>query len=163
MVFVGIWAMHHDKSEYAKPDEFNPDRYINHPKLANEYAVSPNFSNRDEFFYLPLSPLLYNSQANMSILHHYGYGAGRRMCPGLHLAERNMWRILAKLLWAFDISEPTNPVTEQPVHLDENAYTSAILMCPLPFTVNIVPRSAEHVACIQRELSSAMDFMSQYN
>ena len=32
---------------------------------------------------------------------HYGYGAGRRICPGIHLAERNMFLSIAKLLWAF--------------------------------------------------------------
>ena len=74
-----------------------------------------------------------------------------------------MWRIASKLLWAFDISEPKDPVTGQVIHLDEDAYTSAILMCPLPFRVDIVPRSAEHFACIKRELSSALDFMSQWN
>lgn len=105
-----------------------------------------------------------DNRTNMKTLpHHYGYGAGRRMCPGLHLAERNMWRIASKLLWAFDISEPLDPTTGNVVHLDENAYTSAILMCPLPFKINVVPRSQEHLASIKRELTSAIDFMSQYN
>ncbi|OAL22040.1 hypothetical protein AYO20_11276 [Fonsecaea nubica] len=134
MVFVGIWALHHNESDFPNHDHFNPDRYLDHPKLANEYAVSPDYNNRD-----------------------------KRMCPGLHLAERNMWRIAAKLLWAFDISEPKDPITSEVIHLDENAYTSAILMCPLPFKVDITPRSADHLACIERELSSAMSFMSQWN
>lgn len=95
--------------------------------------------------------------------HHYGYGAGRRMCPGLHLAERNMWRIAAKLLWAFDISEWEDPTTGGVIHLDKDAYTSAILMCPLPFKVKITPRSPEHLACIEKDLSSAMEFMSRWN
>jgi len=85
------------------------------------------------------------------------------MCPGLHLAERNMWRIASKLLWAFDISEPVDPVTGNVVHLDEHAYTSAILMCPLPFKIRVVPRSPEHLACIERELSGAIEFMAQWN
>lgn len=73
-----------------------------------------------------------------------------------------MWRIVAKLLWAFDISEPVNPVTGAVMPLDVNAYNSAILSCPLPFTVKVVPRSKEHLACIERELDSAMNFMSQW-
>jgi hypothetical protein len=74
-----------------------------------------------------------------------------------------MWRIAAKLLWAFDISEPVDPVTGKVMQLDENAYTSAILLCPLPFKVKVVPRSKEHLACIQREEASALAFMSQWN
>jgi len=73
-----------------------------------------------------------------------------------------MWRIASKLLWAFDISEITNPVTGKVEHLDANAFTSAILLCPLPFTVKVVPRSKEHLACIERELGSALDFLSAW-
>ncbi|KAF2814065.1 putative cytochrome P450 oxidoreductase [Mytilinidion resinicola] len=140
MVFCGIWAMNHDASRFPNPDKFDPDRYLNHPKLANEYAVSPDYNNRD----------------------HYGYGAGRRQCPGMHLAERNMWRIASKLLWAFDISEVDNPITGQVEHLDENAFTSAILLCPLPFTVKVVPRSKKHLARIEQELESAEAFLAAW-
>jgi hypothetical protein len=49
MVFIGIWAMHHSKDSYSNYDDFNPDRYLDHPKLANEYAVSPDYKNRDKF------------------------------------------------------------------------------------------------------------------
>lgn len=98
----------------------------------------------------------------ISSLHHYAYGGGRRLCPGIHLAERNMWRIVAKLLWAFDISEPVDPVSGNTLPLDVNAYNSAILSCPLPFTVQVKARSKGHLTCIQNELSSAMEFMSQW-
>ncbi|KAH8901185.1 putative cytochrome P450 oxidoreductase [Thozetella sp. PMI_491] len=137
MIFVPIWALHHDPSRYPDHEQFNPDRYLNHPKLANEYAPL-------------LSP------------HHYGYGAGRRMCPGLHLAERNMWRILAKLLWAFEISEPVDEATGETIHLDKDAFSSAILMCPLPFQARLKPRSAKHLAIVQKELGQALDFMSAW-
>jgi hypothetical protein len=99
----------------------------------------------------------------MQELHHYGYGGGRRICPGMHLAERNMWRITAKLLWAFDISEPVDPVTGQVIPLDVDAYNSAVLLCPLPFKVKVVPRSKEHLACVERELEAAQKFMSQWD
>lgn len=48
IIFVPIWALHHDDAKYPEHDEFNPDRYLNHPKLANEYAVSPEYENRDK-------------------------------------------------------------------------------------------------------------------
>ncbi|OIW32570.1 putative cytochrome P450 oxidoreductase [Coniochaeta ligniaria NRRL 30616] len=144
MIFVPIWSLHHDPKQYPQPEEFNPDRYLNHPKLANEYAVSPDYNNRDD------------------CLHHYGYGAGRRMCPGLHLAERNMWRIVAKLIWAFDITEPIDDKTGNSIPLDEEAFTSAILTCPLPFNVRLTPRSNEHLAVVQKELAEAQSFMSNW-
>lgn len=73
-----------------------------------------------------------------------------------------MWRIAAKLLWAFDISEPVDSKTGKVTSLDVNAYNSAVLLCPLPFNVDVVPRSKEHLACIERELESAENFMAQW-
>ncbi|CAM1509767.1 Fc.00g001020.m01.CDS01 [Cosmosporella sp. VM-42] len=116
MIFVPIWALHHDESKFPDHDEFNPDRYLNHPKLANDYAVS----------------------------------------------ERNMWRIVLKLLWAFDIAEPVDEATGEIIPLDKNAFSSAILMCPLPFRARVTPRSKEHMAIVERELSDAMEFMAAW-
>jgi hypothetical protein len=48
-VFVGIWAMHQNEKMYPDRDSFNPDRFLNHPKLANEYAVGPDYNNRDKY------------------------------------------------------------------------------------------------------------------
>ncbi|KAJ0302117.1 hypothetical protein Brms1b_012143 [Colletotrichum noveboracense] len=121
-------------------DTFNPDRYLKHPKLANDYAGSPEWSNRD----------------------HYNYGAGRRICPGIHLAERNMWRIAAKLLWAFDFAEPLDPETGKVTPLDANAYNPGILQAPLEFKARITPRSEAHVATIRREHTDAEGFLAQY-
>lgn len=73
------------------------------------------------------------------------------MCPGMHLVERNMWRIAAKLLWVFDISESTD-VMGNTMPLDPNGSTSAILVSPLPFKVKVAPRSEKHLASIKREI-----------
>lgn len=48
-IFVGVWAIHHDEEYYPDHDTFDPDRYVNHVKLANEYAVGPNYENRDKY------------------------------------------------------------------------------------------------------------------
>ncbi|KKA22700.1 Cytochrome P450 oxidoreductase [Rasamsonia emersonii CBS 393.64] len=47
-VFVATWAIHHSEDLFPDHDTFNPDRYKNHPKLANDYAGSPDWSNRDK-------------------------------------------------------------------------------------------------------------------
>lgn len=140
-IWVAVWAIHHLEREYKGHDDFNPDRYLNHPRLANHYAGSPDYENRD----------------------HYGFGAGRRICPGIHLAERNMWRIAAKLLWAFDFAEPLEESTGKTIPLDSEAYNNGILMMPQPFTVGITPRSQEHVKLIKSELAHAVDFLRQYD
>jgi Cytochrome P450 len=140
-LFIPTWALHHSDSIYPDSESFNPDRYLGHDKLANDYAGNADWANRD----------------------HYNYGAGRRICPGIHLAERNMWRIAAKLLWAFEFAEPVDAATGKVRHLDPLAYNPGILQAPLPFEVQIKPRSAEHVKIIKSELSAALEFLRQYD
>jgi len=151
---MSVWAIHQNDSIYTDAEKFNPDRYLNHPKLANEYATSADYENRGKSAFHVIcssswSPILH-------FIDHYGYGSGRRMCPGIHLAERNMWRIASKLIWAFEIREdPASP-------LDVDAYTSSVLVSPLPFKVSVKPRSQRHMETVQKELRQALEFLKQY-
>lgn len=118
-----------------------PERYAGHKRLAPDYAGSPDWEKRD----------------------HYNYGAGRRICSGLHLAERNMWRIASKLLWAFDFAEPIDPSTGRVIPLDDQDYFDGILVAPNPFKVRITPRSQTHTDKFKSEIAEALDFLSQYD
>lgn len=140
-VYLATWAVHHTEKYYKDEDAFNPDRYLGYTKLANDYAGSPDWENRD----------------------HYGYGAGRRICPGIHMAERSQWRIAAKLLWAFEISQATDPVTKEPVPIDTHAYSPGIAQFPDPFVVEIKPRSEQHIQKIREEKTNALEFMERYS
>ena len=59
-VVLNVWAMHHDESTWRDPEHFIPERFDAYPALASTYAASGGSDQRD----------------------HYGYGAGRRICPG---------------------------------------------------------------------------------
>ena len=74
-----------------------------------------------------------------------------------------MWRIAAKLLWAFEFSEYVDPKTGVKVPLDPDAYNPGILQAPLPFKIQIKPRSDKHVARINQEMADALDFLKQYS
>ncbi|TVY33893.1 Cytochrome P450 monooxygenase [Lachnellula occidentalis] len=157
-VFIGIWAIHHTNSNYSEPEKFDPERYEGFNKLANDYAGSSDWKGRDK--HTPFCCVLHDETEN---IHHYGYGAGRRICPGIHAAERNMWRIAAKLLWAFEFAEPLDPVTGQVQPLDDEAYQYGILQSPLPFRVRVKVRSEVHAAVIKAELNDAMECLSKYS
>lgn len=73
-----------------------------------------------------------------------------------------MWRIAAKLLWAYEFSEPVDSLTGKTIPLDVNAYNPGILQAPLPFNVQIKIRSEQHAATITRELTQALDFLKQW-
>jgi cytochrome P450 len=51
---------------------------------------------------------------------HYGFGIGRRECPGKHVADSSLYIEISRLLWAFDIrqvpNEPPSDETGEPNH-----------------------------------------------
>lgn len=83
VVCLQQYPIHYDPSIFDQPERFHPERYLNHLHGSGHYAAGPAAS-RD----------------------HWAFGAGRRICSGMHLAENSMFIVLAKLLWAFDILPP---------------------------------------------------------
>lgn len=69
---------------------------------------------------------------------------GRRICPGSHLAVRNMFLAFARLLYCFEFEEVTGHEINV-LQIDPLAHAHP------PFKIRIVPRSEEHVALIERE------------
>lgn len=47
-LFIATWAIHHTEELFPDHDTFDPERYVDHPKLANDYAGSPEWSSRDK-------------------------------------------------------------------------------------------------------------------
>ncbi|CAN9327015.1 unnamed protein product [Alternaria alternata] len=83
VVCLQQYPIHYNPDHFEDPQRFDPERYINYPHGSGHYAAGPAAS-RD----------------------HWAFGAGRRICSGVHLAENSMFIVLAKLLWAFDILPP---------------------------------------------------------
>lgn len=76
------------------------------------------------------------------------------------MAERSQWRIAAKILWAYDILEPLDPTTGEIAPLDTMNYKTGISMEPRPFSVRLIPRSAEHAASISRYVLDAASVLA---
>jgi cytochrome P450 len=131
-VFLPIYALNH--TYYSDADTYNPDRYLGHPKSSSEYAVRPDYENRD----------------------HYTFGSGRRFCIGIHLAERSLWRMIAQILWAFKIEKVPSAV------LDLDAYDGGIAFTPTAFKVRLAPRSARHIEVVQEASAEAKQFLSRW-
>lgn len=103
-----------------------------------------------------LAPVLYNS-ADPEDRDHYGYGSGRRTCPGIHLAERNLWLAMAKLLWAFKIS-PGKDESGRTVTPDVDpatGYCEGFLVCAYDFPAEFEVRGEERGEAILREFGEA--------
>lgn len=132
---MNLFGLQHDETRFEKPDTFNPGRYLHMTGLADEYAHAADPEARD----------------------HYAYGVGRRLCPGIHLAERTIFVITAKLLWAFDF-QPKLDANGNRVKLDTSTtggYADGLTVGPIPFECDIKVRSEQKRAAILREFSEA--------
>lgn len=112
-VLLNVWGLHHDPARHPNPDTFDPERYAGRTLPASEYINAADPEQRD----------------------HWAYGSGRRICPGIHLAERNLFLAIAKLLWAFRI-QPKETARGRPIPVDvdpKTGYSEGFLHCPKPF------------------------------
>lgn len=128
IVFINAWGLHHDEKRFPDPDVFDPDHYKGMTRLAPVLAAATDEEERD----------------------HYGYGSGRRLCPGIHLAERNLFLAIAKLLWGLRFSSDTPPDTNP-----RTGYSEGFLVCAKPFDCNIQVRSEARRKTIDREYAEA--------
>ncbi len=136
MIIGNIWAMHQDSRHYAAPETFNPDRYNGSFKNAFESSTEPNAMDRD----------------------HYTFGWGRRICPGIHIAESSLLLLVARLLWAFEIVQSID-VTGKPIHLTADPltdYDNSIIQSPKVFPVTFKLRSQQRGNVIYESYNEAL-------
>jgi cytochrome P450 len=88
-VLINVWHINHSEEDFDEPEKFDPDRFLQHP-----YGMRPDRAH-DQVHGEGSS-----SRAN------YDFGAGRRICPGMHSAKQSLVLGLVKMLWAFDILPP---------------------------------------------------------
>ncbi|XP_015950605.1 cytochrome P450 83B1 isoform X1 [Arachis duranensis] len=77
IVYINAWTIHRDSEAWENPEEFYPERFL---------GSSIDFKGQD-FELIP-------------------FGAGRRICPGMHMALASLDLILANLLYSFDWELP---------------------------------------------------------
>ncbi|KAG1813931.1 cytochrome P450 [Suillus subaureus] len=119
MVLPNIWFMLNDQRIYANPSQFNPERF-----LTND-GKEPEIDPRTICF-----------------------GFGRRICPGLHLADASIWISTAMSLAVFDISK----VVENGVEIiPEFEPSLGSISHPKPFKCSIKPRSATALGLIRQD------------
>lgn len=133
MVTICQYAAHYD-SRYEEPEAFRPERYLNHRLKAGAYAAHSDPYERD----------------------HFTFGAGRRICPGLHLAENSMYIVTAKLLWAFEIRPPMGANNEEEaMDVSDQAYEPGVNTLPKPFRVRFIPRNKNREETLVEEWKRA--------
>lgn len=131
-VMNNVWAIHMDPERHRNPRVFDPERYINDYQSLADAAANPDATKRDQFT----------------------FGAGRRICPGIHVAERSLFLGMSRMLWAFDI-EPQIDKQGDKIFPDPDRLTQGFVCMPEKFPVKIRPRSKERAEKIAKEWEGA--------
>ncbi|KAI9461381.1 cytochrome P450 [Boletus coccyginus] len=110
------WAIANDPEVFPNPEKFDPQRWF-----------TPEGHLRDD-------------------LHFCTFGFGRRICPGMHVANRSVFINTAFVLWAFRVSEkPTAPI-------DSFAFSDTVNMHAMPFELifeDRLPRAEIRKLCTE--------------
>jgi len=133
-VLNNVYTIHNDSDRYPDPRKFDPDRFKDDFQSTFDAAVNPDVSKRD----------------------HFTFGAGRRICPGMHVAERSLFLGIARLLWAFDFKRPIDESGNEVIP-DPNKITQGFVCAPLPFKAVISPRDATRASIVRQEWETAKE------
>ncbi|KAL9560682.1 hypothetical protein ACKAV7_015173 [Fusarium commune] len=132
VVRVNHWMMYSNDERYSNPEKFDPERFINHTQSAAASANAVDASGRD----------------------HFSYGGGKRICPGIHLAERSLFMMTSRMLQTFKFGRPLDPKSGTPRELtveDIGVSTSLIMTPGSDFDVSFEPRSEKINQLLERE------------
>jgi cytochrome P450 len=113
------------------PTTFSPERYLSKPLGAAEYVNTNDPLDRD----------------------HFTYGAGRRVCPGIHVAERSLYINIVRTLWGFTLEKARG--TSNEVLEPETAMVRGFLSVPVKYPCRVSPRSDKHVIVMRAAFNEA--------
>ncbi|RAO73303.1 uncharacterized protein BHQ10_009315 [Talaromyces amestolkiae] len=135
-VMANWWAIHYDPEVYPEPEKFLPERWKHYPYGAAAAAVLPDGNKRD----------------------HISYGGGRRICAGIHLAEKSLFINVARLLWGFDIDFAKDANGDViPLDFTTAGFLQGSGSIPKPYQCSILPRSKRHGELMRQEWREAQD------
>ena len=127
-----------DEKLHKDPDSFEPTRYLNKPLPAADYINVNDPYDRD----------------------HFTYGAGRRVCPGVHVAERSLYINIVRTLWGFNITKAI--ASDGQLIEPDTAMVRGFLSVPKRFECQISSRSAQHTKVIREDFAKAEALGIQY-
>jgi hypothetical protein len=151
-VVHNVWSINHDEKRYPEPREFRPERYEGDRLKAGESAALRDATNRDHNTLVRPRRSKHSTEPDdaISVLVSARFGAGRRLCPGLNVAERSLFLGISRMLWAFNIS-PEIDADGNPIPVYSGRISQGIVARPEPFQCKIEPRNAERKAIVRQE------------
>ncbi|CAJ2502503.1 Uu.00g098970.m01.CDS01 [Anthostomella pinea] len=137
-VVLNVWAIHMDPKRHSNPSVFDPSRYADDYTSSMESAQSKDPSKRDQFL----------------------FGAGRRICQGMHIADRSMFLAMSRMLWAFDLRKARDCAGNE-ITPDPTALIPGMLVQPVPFRASITPRTPHHARVVREQWAGCRELLDE--
>jgi len=130
-IMLNVWSIHMDENRHPNPREFRPERYEGDDQTAADSAANPDPSQRD----------------------HFSFGSGRRICPGMHVAERSLFLGISRMVWGFDFAPKIRD--GKPVPINPDRLTQGFVCMPDTFECEITPRDEKRARLIREDWQAA--------
>jgi cytochrome P450 len=126
------WVIHRDESLYPYLEELRPERWLE--------AGWPTYKE-------PLKTFP-NTQ------HFSSFGFGRRICPGMHIAERSLYILTARIAWACHM---TNKIGKdgRKIEMPEYDYVEGFNVQPCSFEFSLEVRDGKRLAIVREARKDA--------
>lgn len=149
-IILNTWTINYDAERYRNPRVFDPTRFLGDHTTAAESAASSDVSKRD----------------------HFTFGASRRICPGMHLAERTLLLSITRLVWGFDFSKAKRETQSSgpdgqsqtswiEITPDQDDRVDGLLSHPAPFSATIKPRSVKHADVMRQAWTECQELLDE--
>ncbi|KAK7686214.1 hypothetical protein QCA50_010434 [Cerrena zonata] len=140
IIFLNTWGIYRHPDYYENPDVFEPERY-----LKNEFGIK---SGAD----------------TTGCRNDFHFGAGRRRCPGINLANNSIALNTMNLLWAFNFNKAKDPLTGKPIEINLNVDVNreAVLLVQKPFKCEITPRNTAKIEVIRADFERAKEVFEPF-
>ena len=126
-----------DPKRHANPERFDPSRWLEDTQTSAEAATNPDATKRD----------------------HFVFGAGRRLCQGMHIADRSLFLAMSRLLWGFEFHRAVDDATGKEIVPAMHDLTEGLFVLPKPFQAKVVPRSEAKAARIRAEWAEMTELL----
>ncbi|KAG9289312.1 hypothetical protein G9A89_007873 [Geosiphon pyriformis] len=120
LVVINTCAIETNEDRHKNPHTFDPTRFLGVKERSAALAQGAS-GKRD----------------------HFAFGAGRRLCVGIHLAEVELQIFVSRILWAFQLEfkGSSENIDGLPPKIDITDYTGGNLAHELkPFNIRFIPR-----------------------
>ncbi|KAJ5631511.1 cytochrome P450 oxidoreductase [Penicillium longicatenatum] len=123
-VINNVWAIHMDPDRSDEPRVFKPERFIGDNTTLFQSAIGDT-KKRDNFV----------------------FGAGRRMCQGIHIAERSLFLGISRLMWSFNFF----PIKDFKYDIED--LVGGLTVQPNEYPAHVEPRSMDKVKIIRESVA----------